>query len=94
MPARFFAVQSPILRVLRPRVGRRRGSVVVASDGWPRAGIGEARLNVARMPLQRIAWLVTVVGLLIGALIMLLSHYQGYAALFAAVAVSAAINLR
>jgi hypothetical protein len=46
------------------------------------------------MPLQRIAWLVTVVALLIGALIMLLSHYQGYAALFAAVALSAAINLR
>jgi hypothetical protein len=46
------------------------------------------------MPLQRIAWLVTVVGLLIGSLIMLLSHYQGYAAVFAAVALSAAINLR
>jgi hypothetical protein len=46
------------------------------------------------MTLQRIAWLVTVVALLIGALIMLVSHYQGYAALFAAVAASAAINLR
>lgn len=46
------------------------------------------------MTLQRIAWLVTVVALLIGALIMLLSHYQGYAALFTAVAASAAINLR
>jgi hypothetical protein len=46
------------------------------------------------MTLQRIAWLVTVAALLIGALIMLLSHYQGYAALFAAVAASAAINLR
>ena len=39
------------------------------------------------MTLQRIAWLVTVVALLIGALIMLLSNYQGYAALFAAVSV-------
>jgi hypothetical protein len=48
----------------------------------------------ALMTLQRIAWLVTVVALLIGALIMLVSHYQGYAALFAAVAASAAINLR
>ena len=38
------------------------------------------------MTLQRIAWLVTVAALLIGALVMLLSHYQGYAALFAAVA--------
>ena len=48
----------------------------------------------AERTLQRIAWLVTVVALLIGALVMLLSHYQGYAALFAAVAASAAINLR
>jgi hypothetical protein len=46
------------------------------------------------MTLQRVAWVVTVVALLVGALIMLLSHYQGYAALFAAVAASAAINLR
>ncbi|WP_187369005.1 hypothetical protein [Baekduia soli] len=46
------------------------------------------------MPLQRIAWIVTVGALLVGALIMLLSHYQGYAALFAAVALSASINLR
>jgi len=46
------------------------------------------------MSLQRIAWSITVVALLIGALIMLLSHYQGYAALFVAVALSAAINLR
>jgi hypothetical protein len=48
----------------------------------------------AEMTLQRIAWLVTVAALLIGALVMLLSHYQGYAALFVAVAASAAINLR
>jgi hypothetical protein len=46
------------------------------------------------MTLQRISWLVTVVALVIGALIMLLSGYQGYAAVFAAVAASAAINLR
>jgi hypothetical protein len=46
------------------------------------------------MPLPRLAWLVTVVALLIGSLIMLLSHYQGYAAVFAAVALSASINLR
>jgi hypothetical protein len=50
--------------------------------------------NVASMTLHRIAWLVTVVALVIGALIMLLSQYQGYAALFAAVAASAAVNLR
>ena len=68
--------------------------MVPPSDG----PTGQAWRHVARMwvemTLQRIAWLVTVVALLIGALIMLLSHYQGYAALFAAVAASAAINLR
>jgi hypothetical protein len=46
------------------------------------------------MPLQRVAWIVTVVAFLITALIMLLSHYSGYAGVFAAVALSAAINLR
>ena len=55
---------------------------------------GATSRMMATMTLQRIAWLVTVVALLIGALIMLLSNYQGYAALFAAVALSAAINLR
>jgi hypothetical protein len=58
------------------------------------AGVVPAVQNEAPMTLQRIAWLVTVVALLIGALIMLLSNYQGYAALFVAVAASAAINLR
>lgn len=58
------------------------------------AGVGANSQNARLMTLQRIAWLVTVVALLIGALVMLLSHYQGYAALFAAVAASAAINLR
>lgn len=55
---------------------------------------GAVSRMMASMTLQRIAWLVTVVALLIGALVMLLSHYQGYAALFTAVALSAAINLR
>ena len=58
------------------------------------AGVGDNGQNGSLMTLQRIAWLVTVAALLIGALVMLLSHYQGYAALFAAVAASAAINLR
>ena len=49
---------------------------------------------MAAMSLQRIAWSVTVAALMIGALIMLLSHYMGYAAVFAAVGLSAAINLR
>jgi hypothetical protein len=46
------------------------------------------------MPLQRIAWLITVVGFLVGALILLLSGYQGYAGISLAIAASAAINLR
>jgi hypothetical protein len=58
------------------------------------AGVAPTVQNDASMTLQRIAWLVTVVALLIGALIMLLSNYQGYAAVFVAVAASAAINLR
>jgi hypothetical protein len=58
------------------------------------ADVGANSQNARSMTLQRIAWLVTVAALLIGALVMLLSHYQGYAALFTAVAASAAINLR
>jgi hypothetical protein len=46
------------------------------------------------MSLLRISWIVTVGALVVGAVVMLLSGYQGYAALFAAVAASAAINLR
>lgn len=45
------------------------------------------------MPLDRLAWLVTVVAALVTGLLLLVSGYQGYAALSAAVAVSAAINL-
>lgn len=67
--------------------GLRSGRTVVQASG-PMSRM------MATMTLQRIAWLVTVVALLIGALIMLLSNYQGYAAVFAAVALSAAINLR
>lgn len=67
--------------------GRRSGRTGVQASG------AVSRMTDT-MTLQRIAWLVTVVALLIGALIMLLSNYQGYAALFAAVALSAAINLR
>lgn len=45
------------------------------------------------MPLNRIAWLVTVAGFLLAAVLLLVSGYQGYAAVTAAVACSAAINL-
>jgi hypothetical protein len=43
---------------------------------------------------ERIAWLATVLALLITALLLLLSGYNGYAGLGVAVAASAAINLR
>jgi hypothetical protein len=74
--------------------GRPAGQCGRPAGRTARAGLFAAVQNVGPMTLQRIAWLVTVAALLIGALIMLLSNYQGYAALFAAVAASAAINLR
>lgn len=45
------------------------------------------------MPFSRIAWVVTVVISLVTSLLCLLSDYNGYAAVFLAVGVSAAINL-
>jgi hypothetical protein len=45
------------------------------------------------VPLSRIAWLVTVAACLLTALLLLVSGYDGYAALAAAVGASAAINL-
>ena len=46
------------------------------------------------MPLQRIAWLLTVAACVITGLLLLLSGYTGYAAVAGAVGASAAINLR
>lgn len=46
------------------------------------------------MPLERIAWIVTVAICLITAAIVLLSGYVGYSAVVFAIACSAAINLR
>jgi hypothetical protein len=48
----------------------------------------------AGVPLQRIAWLVTVAAALITALLLFVSGYNGYGALAIAVGISAAINLR
>jgi hypothetical protein len=45
-------------------------------------------------PLNRIAWIVTVGACTVLAVLLLVSGYQGYAALAAAVGASAAINLR
>ena len=46
------------------------------------------------MPLNRIAWLVTVGVCLIIGMILLVSGYLGYAGVLLAIAISAAINLR
>jgi len=54
----------------------------------------EAISEDAPVPLNRIAWLLTVGAALITALLLFLSGYNGYGALAIAVAVSAAINLR
>lgn len=43
--------------------------------------------------LPRISWAITVGLCLLGALVLLLSGYQGYAALAVGVGLSAAINL-
>ena len=45
------------------------------------------------MSIGRIAWLVTVITCLITCFVLLLSGYQGYAAVFLVVGASAAINL-
>ena len=46
------------------------------------------------VPLSRIAWLTTVAACVITAVLLLVSGYDGYAALAVAVGLSAAINLR
>jgi hypothetical protein len=46
------------------------------------------------VPLSRIAWLATVAACLLTAVLLLVSGYDGYAAIAVAIALSAAINLR
>lgn len=45
------------------------------------------------MPLNRIAWVVTVLACLVTSLLLLVSGYQGYAGVALAVGMAAAINL-
>jgi hypothetical protein len=45
------------------------------------------------VPVERIAWISTVLVALVTALLLLLSGYVGYAGLGLAVAISAAVNL-
>lgn len=91
------------------RGAERPGSMVVWADGCaagrvevalsrgfaPGAGHAAGRSGrLSAVALQRVAWLVTVLGFLVAAVVLLLSDYNGYAALSAAVALSASINLR
>ena len=46
------------------------------------------------MSLPRLAWTVTVLICVVASFVLVLSGYQGYAAVVLAVGVSAAINLR
>ena len=46
------------------------------------------------MSLPRLAWAVTVLICVVASLVLVLSGYQGYAAVVLAVGVAAAINLR
>jgi hypothetical protein len=46
------------------------------------------------VPLSRIAWIVTVLTAVLTGVLLLVSGYQGYAALAGAVGLSAAINIR
>ena len=48
----------------------------------------------AAVPLERIAWAVTVLVAVLTGVILLLSDYTGYGILAFAIAASAAINLR
>lgn len=72
------------------RLGRQRG----AGHGRHRsADVGRARDN-GRVTFTRIAWLVTVAACVVTGVALLVSGYQGYAAVFGAVGACAAINLR
>ena len=46
------------------------------------------------MPLSRVAWILTVFAAVLTGVLLLISGYQGYAALAGAVGLSAAINIR
>jgi hypothetical protein len=69
--------------------GRQRGGRHGAGRD---AAVGTARDN-ASVTFTRIAWLATVLACLLTSVALLLSGYQGYAAVFFAVGASAAINL-
>jgi hypothetical protein len=73
----------------RARRGQRRGAHATGRT----AIVGPARFN-ACVTFTRIAWLVTVLACIVTGVALLVSGYQGYAAVFGAVGACAAINLR
>jgi hypothetical protein len=78
-------------RVGRQRRARHRDGTDLGTTR--RAIVGCDRDN-ARVTFIRIAWLATVLACVITGVVLLLSGYQGYAAVFGAVGACAAINLR
>ncbi len=79
------------LRPRHPTGGRPRGRPRRGTAG----SIGPIREDGPRMtPLNRIAWIVTVAACALLAVLLLVSGYQGYAAIALAVGAAAAINLR
>jgi hypothetical protein len=50
--------------------------------------------RIGDVPLSRIAWLTVVIACAIAVVILVLSHYRGYAGVVLVVGLSAAINLR
>jgi hypothetical protein len=77
------AASQPTRRVAAERRGRTGRA----------AAVGTARDN-ARVTFIRIAWLGTVLACIVTGVVLLVSGYQGYAAVFGAVGACAAINLR
>jgi hypothetical protein len=79
-----------------PQRGRRRERGAGHRDpvGAGRSpAVGPDRDN-ARVTFVRIAWLATVLACIVTGVVLLVSGYQGYAAVFGAVGACAAINLR
>ena len=57
-------------------------------------GLAAPSATLPRVPLSRIAWLVTVAVCFIAAVLLVIDAYYGYAGVLAAIGLSAAINLR
>jgi hypothetical protein len=61
------------------------------------SGVGAAKStggHNTRVPLARLSWLMTVLGFVLAALLLLLNGYTGYSLVLVAVALAAAVNLR